>query len=101
MAVRHTTSSSRPSITGGIVARAAVATSPPGASGSSGLVTGGPWALFRMFDRTRIEPGNSPERFRATFTVDGRKAVFDITASSVRNPFTLRELTEFACPTGL
>ena len=46
--------------------------SPPGSSGSSGLVTGGPWALFRMFDRTRIEPGNSPERFRATFTVDGR-----------------------------
>jgi type VI secretion system protein ImpL len=74
---------------------------PPGASGTSGMVTSGPWALFRMFDRTRIEPGNSPERFRATFTVDGRKAVFDVTASSVRNPFTLRELTEFSCPTGL
>ena len=75
--------------------------SPPGASGSSGLVTGGPWALFRMFDRTRIEPGNSPERFRATFTVDGRKAVFDVSASSVRNPFILRELAEFSCPNGL
>ena len=75
--------------------------SPPGVSGNSGAVTGGPWALFRMFDRTRIEPGNSPERFRATFTVDGRKAVFDITASSVRNPFQLRELTDFSCPMGL
>jgi type VI secretion system protein ImpL len=70
-------------------------------NGSSGMVTEGPWALFRMFDRVRIDPGNSPERFRATFDVDGHKAVFDVTASSVRNPFVLRELTEFSCPTGL
>jgi len=74
--------------------------SPPSASGS-GPVTDGPWALFRMFDRVRIDPGNAPERFRATFEVDGRKAVFDVTTSSVRNPFKLRELNEFNCPTGL
>ncbi|HSI49035.1 MAG TPA: type VI secretion system membrane subunit TssM [Ideonella sp.] len=74
--------------------------SPPSASGS-GPITDGPWALFRMFDRVRIEPGNAPERFRATFEVDGRKAVFDVTTSSVRNPFKLRELNEFNCPTGL
>ena len=65
------------------------------------MVTEGPWALLRMFDRVRIEPGNSPERFRATFDVDGRKAVFDITTSSVRNPFVLRELADFSCPSGL
>ena len=74
---------------------------PPGSSGNAGMVTEGPWALFRMFDRVRIDPGNSPERFRATFEIDGRKAVFDVTASSVRNPFVLRELTEFSCPMGL
>jgi len=78
-----------------------VQVTPAGPTGTSGMVTSGPWALFRMFDRTRIEPGNSPERFRATFTVDGRKAVFDVTASSVRNPFVLRELVEFSCPMGL
>jgi len=78
-----------------------VQVSPPSSSGNSGMVTDGPWALFRMFDRVRIEPGNSPERFRATFEVDGRKAVFDITTSSVRNPFGLRELAEFSCPAGL
>ncbi len=78
-----------------------VQVSPPSASANAGMFTEGPWALFRMFDRVRIEPGNSPERFRATFDVDGRKTVFDVTASSVRNPFGLRELAEFSCPSGL
>ncbi|KQP22407.1 type VI secretion system membrane subunit TssM [Pseudorhodoferax sp. Leaf267] len=75
--------------------------SPPSASGASGLVEGGPWALFRLFDRVQIEPTGAPERFRATFDVNGRKAVFEVTTSSVRNPFRLRELREFACPAGL
>jgi type VI secretion system protein ImpL len=75
--------------------------SPPSGSGNSGLSTDGPWALWRMFDKVRIEPGASPEKFRATFDVDGRKAVFDITTSSVRNPFKLRELVDFSCPSSL
>lgn len=74
--------------------------SPPGASGN-GLATEGPWALHHLFDRMRIEPGRSPERFRATFDLDGRKAVFEVTSSSVRNPLRLRELAEFSCPNGL
>jgi type VI secretion system protein ImpL len=49
----------------------------------------------------QVEPGAAPERFRVTFNVGGRKAVFEVTTSSVRNPFRLRELGEFACPTGL
>ena len=76
--------------------------SPPGSSGGSGATTEGPWALFRMFDKAaRIEPGNSPEKFRVTFDVDGRKAVFEVTTSSVRNPFVLRELRDFSCPSSL
>ncbi len=78
-----------------------VQVSPPSATGNTGMSTEGPWALWRMFDRVRIDPGNSPEKFRATFDVDGRKAVFDVTTSSVRNPFKLRELTDFSCPSGL
>ena len=74
---------------------------PPSATGNSGMVTEGPWALFRMLDRARLEPSGAPEKFRVTFDVDGRKAVFDVTASSVRNPFHLRELNEFSCPSGL
>ena len=78
-----------------------VQVSPPLAAGASSMVYDGPWALFRLFDRVKIEPGNSPERFKATFDVDGRKAVFEVVTSSVRNPFLLRELGEFSCPMGL
>ncbi len=74
---------------------------PPTTGTTFGAVYEGPWALLRLFDRVKIEPGSSPERFRATFDVDGRKAVFDVTANSVRNPFRLRELGDFACPAGL
>ena len=70
-------------------------------SGSSGLVTEGPWALFRLFDKLSIAPGGAPERFRVKFDIDGRKATFDVTASSVVNPFRLRELAEFGCPGSL
>ena len=71
------------------------------ASGTSGLVTEGPWALFRLFDRLQLTPAGAPERFRVTFDIDGRKATFEVTASSVANPFRLRELAEFSCPTTL
>lgn len=67
----------------------------------TGITTTGPWALFRLFEWARIEPGRSPERFRATFDFDGRKAVFDVIAGSVRNPLRLHELKDFSCPQGL
>jgi type VI secretion system protein ImpL len=70
-------------------------------AGGTGMVNDGPWALFRLFERVKLQPGPSPEKFRATFEIDGRKAVFDVTASSVRNPFRLPELRAFACPNGL
>lgn len=76
------------------VALAPVSTS----GGASGSVNEGPWALFRLFDRQLVEPAGAPERFKATITVDGRKAVFQVSASSVRNPFRLPELERFTCP---
>ncbi|MBL8344140.1 MAG: type VI secretion system membrane subunit TssM, partial [Rubrivivax sp.] len=70
-------------------------------AGGSGLVNDGPWALFRLFERVTITPGNSPEKFRATFDIDGRKAIFDATSSSVRNPLRLPDVRSFQCPNGL
>jgi type VI secretion system protein ImpL len=75
--------------------------SPQPPTGSSGFVNDGPWALFRMLDRAEIDQSEQPERFRVTFSVEGRKATFDVLASSVQNPFRLQELTEFHCPTRL
>jgi type VI secretion system protein ImpL len=74
---------------------------PAVAGGSSGLVTEGPWALFRLFDKLQIAPAGAPERFRVTFDIEGRKATFEVTASSVVNPFRLRDLSEFNCPGSL
>jgi len=74
---------------------------PPGPTGVSGDTTSGPWALFRLFDKVQMEATAVPERFRATFRIDGREAEFEIVASSVQNPFRLRELEQFQCPTRL
>lgn len=84
---------------GGLQVRVQI--TPPGLSGTSGIATDGPWALFRMLDKANIEPTALPEKFRATFVVDGRSAVFEVTTSSVQNPFRLRELVDFRCPGGL
>ena len=75
--------------------------SPPPSSGASAITFEGAWAPIRMFDSVRIKPTPQAERFEATITVEGRKAVFDILATSVRNPFSLPELNEFRCPAGL
>ena len=72
--------------------------SPPLASGTSAQIFDGPWALFRMLDRAKIETTPQAERFLVTFTIDGRKAKFEVTTSSVQNPFRLPELEQFACP---
>ena len=62
------------------------------------MVYEGPWALFRMLDHVQMEPTPQAERFVVTFNISGRKAKFQITTSSVQNPFRLRELEQFRCP---
>ena len=57
--------------------------------------------MFRMFDAVQIEETRQSERFVATINVEGRRSVFEIFASSVRNPFRLPELNQFRCPTAL
>ncbi|MDR5753774.1 MULTISPECIES: type VI secretion system membrane subunit TssM [unclassified Caballeronia] len=78
--------------------RVSVQLSPPPGGGASDLVFEGPWALFRMFDRLDVQSTEQPERFIATFDVEGRKARFEVTANSVENPFRLADLRAFSCP---
>jgi type VI secretion system protein ImpL len=78
-----------------------VSIAPPPPSGSSGIKFEGPWALFRMFDGVQIRETGQSERFLATINVEGRRTVFEVVASSVRNPFRLPELSEFRCPAAL
>jgi type VI secretion system protein ImpL len=68
---------------------------------NTGMVTEGPWALHRLFDRAQVSPGNAPERFVAVFNVDGKRLRFEVTTSSVLNPFRLKAMEEFECPNNL
>jgi type VI secretion system protein ImpL len=81
--------------------RVKLALEPTFANQNSALVLEGQWALHRLFDQATILPGDSPERFRAVINVGGRKATFEVTAGSVKNPFRMQELGSFRCPAGL
>ncbi|MEY4764014.1 MAG: hypothetical protein RI907_687 [Pseudomonadota bacterium] len=83
---------------GSSLIRIAVAANGPG---DTAVVAEGPWAMFRLFDRMTLTGAGSPERFNVNFNVGGRHATFQVTSSSVQNPFRLKELAEFACPGGL
>jgi type VI secretion system protein ImpL len=71
---------------------------PTSTSGASGKVFEGPWALFRLLDQAQVDNTAQPERFLVTFVIDGRRAKFEVTTSSVQNPFRLRDLDQFQCP---
>ncbi|MEO7150511.1 MAG: type VI secretion IcmF C-terminal domain-containing protein, partial [Burkholderiaceae bacterium] len=71
------------------------------ANGGTPLTFDGPWALFRMFDRFEVQPTAQPERFTVAMNLDGKRARLEVTASSVFNPFRLREMQQFRCPGSL
>ncbi|HEU4373794.1 MAG TPA: type VI secretion IcmF C-terminal domain-containing protein, partial [Telluria sp.] len=64
------------------------------------LRSDGPWAWFRMLDKGTLEPSAQGERYKLTFDLDGRKAVYELNASSVINPFRRDALEQFRCPVG-
>jgi type VI secretion system protein ImpL len=67
------------------------------ASAHGSLHTEGPWAWFRMLDKTAVEPTPQGERYKVTFDADGRKAALELTANSVVNPFRRATLEQFKC----
>ena len=64
----------------------------------SAMSTDGSWALHRFFDKLTLSSGVKPESFSATATVNGKKVVFEVTTSSVQNPFRLTQMQTFSCP---
>ncbi len=65
------------------------------------VMTEGPWALFRLFERFQIEPGGVPEKFSVIMNLDGKRARLEVISASVFNPFQLREIRQFKCPAAL
>ncbi|WP_137937468.1 type VI secretion system membrane subunit TssM [Chitinivorax sp. B] len=66
-------------------------------SGNGTLRVEGPWALFRLLDKAAVEASTQSERYKVTFDLEGKKAAFELTASSVINPFRRDVLERFRC----
>ncbi len=65
------------------------------------LEENGPWALLRLLDAAKVTPSGQPDKFHIAFATPSGSAVFELDASSVRNPFTLSSLRAFRCPAKL
>jgi type VI secretion system protein ImpL len=71
---------------------------PPTASGQSGNTVPGPWAWFRLLDKSSVSETSVSELFEATFSLDERWVTYELRANSAFNPFNLPELRAFRCP---
>lgn len=71
---------------------------PPPPGGTGVLAETGPWAMFRLFGRGRLQQAGSPERYSLSFSLGGRDATFELRAGSVMNPFAPGVLQDFRCP---
>jgi type VI secretion system protein ImpL len=59
----------------------------------------GPWALFRLFGRGRLQAqAGSADRYTLTFQVGERQAVFEIRIPGGANPLAPNLLLDFRCP---
>lgn len=78
-----------------------VTLTPVAGSGATVIERDGPWALLRLMDAARVLPSGQPDRFRVQFNSPAGIAEYQLTASSVRNPFTMSALRSFRCPSRL
>jgi type VI secretion system protein ImpL len=59
----------------------------------------GAWSSMKLVARGQLtQIGQASDRFRLRLVQGERSAEFELRASSVQNPFALRELAEFRCP---
>ncbi|RVT98814.1 type VI secretion system membrane subunit TssM [Rhodovarius crocodyli] len=69
------------------------------ASSAGDLAYDGAWSTLKLVFLGRLVATPAPDRFRLTIIQGDRVAEFTVQASSSQNPFALRELNEFRCPT--
>jgi len=78
-----------------------VTMTPAGGGHETVIEKNGPWALLHLMDAARVVPSGQPDKFRLIFSSPTGQAVFELNASSVRNPFTMSALRSFRCPAKL
>ena len=72
---------------------------PPPTGRAGVLQETGPWSMFRLFARGRMQQqATSPDRYSLTFQLGDRQAVFEIRVHSSINPFAPSVLQDFHCP---
>jgi type VI secretion system protein ImpL len=67
---------------------------------SSIQVREGPWAFVKLL-RMAASIQTQGNVTRATFQIGGRPITYDFGFNTVENPFTMSELSDFACPQSL
>ncbi|SAK50050.1 type VI secretion system membrane subunit TssM [Caballeronia ptereochthonis] len=78
--------------------RASAQFDPPQAAQAAPLAASGPWALLHLIDAGSLDATAQPDRYRLTLDSAGRKAVLELDATSVVNPFRRAPLEQFRCP---
>ena len=59
----------------------------------------GPWALFRLLGRGRMQPqAGTTDRYTLTFQLGDRQAAFDVRVQASANPLVPGLLQDFRCP---
>jgi type VI secretion system protein ImpL len=72
---------------------------PPVANGAGELRETGPWALFRLFGRGRLQAqAAATDRYTLTFQFGDRRAVFDVRTAGTASPLAPGLLQDFRCP---
>ncbi|WP_168788019.1 type VI secretion system membrane subunit TssM [Paraburkholderia aromaticivorans] len=81
--------------------RARVDFTPPPVGQITSFDASGPWALLHLIDAGKLETTSQADRFRLSFDSAGRKAIVELDAYSVVNPFRRAALEQFSCPARL
>ena len=72
---------------------------PPPVGRAGEVRESGPWALFRLLGRGRIQAqAGTADRYTLTFQLGDRQAVFDVRLQGAGNPLAVGVLQEFRCP---
>jgi len=63
--------------------------------------TFGPWAWFRVIDKSNISQANNLKNFILIFELNGNAAKYELTAKESVNPFIPEVISDFRCPDSL
>ena len=71
---------------------------PPPAGGAGGWQGAGPWSMFRLFGRGKLQQVSGGDKYSLALQAGERQAVFEIRAGAAPNPLTPGLLQAFRCP---